>query len=142
MFFPQMVQGPIPRYDRMEAQLFSGHAFCERTVVGGFYKILWGFFLKLMIADRAAVIVNEIFDHHDQYVGCYVLVAGILYSIELYADFAACISISKGVANLFGIHLADNFHDPYLAISVKGCWHRWHISLIDWLRVYIYIPLV
>lgn len=141
MFFPQIVQGPIPRYDRMEAQLFSGHAFCERTVVGGFYKILWGFFLKLMIADRAAVIVNEVFDYHDQYVGCYVLVAGILYSIELYADFAACISISKGVANLFGIHLADNFHHPYLATSVKDFWHRWHISLSEWLRDYIYIPL-
>lgn len=141
MFFPQIVQGPIPRYDRMEEQLFCGHTFCERTVVGGFYKILWGFFLKLMIADRAAVIVNEVFDHHDQYVGCYVLVAGILYSIELYADFAACISISKGVANLFGIHLADNFHHPYLATSVKDFWHRWHISLSEWLRDYIYIPL-
>ena len=141
MFFPQIVQGPIPRYDRMETQLFYGHTFCERTVVGGFYKILWGFFLKLMIADRAAVIVNEIFDHQDQYVGCYVLVAGILYSIELYADFAACISISKGVANLFGIHLADNFHHPYLATSVKDFWHRWHISLSEWLRDYIYIPL-
>lgn len=141
MFFPQIIQGPIPRYDRMETQLFCGHTFCERTVVGGFYKILWGFFLKLMIADRAAVIVNEVFDHHDQYVGCYVLVAGILYSIELYADFAACISISKGVANLFGIHLADNFHHPYLATSVKDFWHRWHISLSEWLRDYIYIPL-
>lgn len=141
MFFPQIVQGPIPRYDRMETQLFCGHTFCERTVVGGFYKILWGFFLKLMIADRAAVIVNEVFDHQDQYVGCYVLVAGILYSIELYADFAACISISKGVANLFGIHLADNFHHPYLATSVKDFWHRWHISLSEWLRDYIYIPL-
>lgn len=141
MFFPQIVQGPIPRYDRLAGQLYAGHSFCERTVVKGFYRILWGFFLKMMIADRAAVVVNEVFGHHDQYVGCYVLVAGILYSIELYADFAACISISKGIANLFGIHLADNFNHPYLAVSVKDFWHRWHMSLSEWLKDYIYIPL-
>lgn len=141
MFFPQIVQGPIPRYDRLAGQLYEGHRFDERMVVGGFYRILWGFFLKLMIADRAAVVVNEIFDYYYQYVGCYVLVAGVLYSIELYADFAACISISKGVANLFGIQLADNFNHPYLAVSVKDFWHRWHISLSEWLKDYIYIPL-
>lgn len=140
-FFPQIVQGPIPRYDRLAGQLYAGHSFCEGTVVRGFYRILWGFFLKMMIADRAAVVVNEVFDHHDQYVGCYVLAAGILYSIELYADFAACISISKGIANLFGIHLADNFNHPYLAVSVKDFWHRWHMSLSEWLKDYIYIPL-
>lgn len=141
MFFPQIVQGPIPRYDKLGDQLYTGHLFDERMVVGGFYRILWGFFLKLMIADRAAVVVNEIFEYYYQYVGCYVLVAGVLYSIELYADFAACISISKGVANLFGIRLADNFNHPYLAVSVKDFWHRWHISLSEWLKDYIYIPL-
>lgn len=141
MFFPQIVQGPIPRYDKLAGQLYTGHLFCEKTVVTGFYRILWGFFLKLMIADRAAVVVDEIFDLPHQYVGCYVLVAGVLYSIQLYADFAACISISKGVANLFGIQLADNFHHPYLAVSVKDFWHRWHISLSEWLKDYVYIPL-
>ena len=141
MFFPQIVQGPIPRYDRLSGQLYGGHPFCEKTVVGGFYRILWGFFLKLMIADRAAVVVDEIFGLPYQYVGCYVFVAGVLYSIQLYADFAACISISKGVANLFGIELADNFHHPYLAVSVKDFWHRWHMSLSEWLKDYVYIPL-
>ncbi len=141
LFFPQIVQGPIPRYDRLAGQLYTGHAFCEKTVVRGFYRILWGFFLKLMIADRAAVVVDEIFDLPHQYVGCYVLVAGVLYSIQLYADFAACISISKGVSNLFGIELADNFCHPYLAVSVKDFWNRWHMSLSEWLKDYIYIPL-
>lgn len=141
MFFPQIVQGPIPRYDRLADQLYLGHRFDERIVAGGFYRILWGFFLKLMIADRAAVVVNEIFDNHYQYVGCYVLVAGILYSVELYADFAACISISRGVANLFGIQLANNFNHPYLATSIQDFWRRWHMSLSEWLRDYIYIPL-
>lgn len=141
IFFPQIVQGPIPRYDRLAGQLYEGHRFDERMVVGGFYRILWGFFLKLMIADRAARYVNWVYDLDHEYVGCYVLVAGILYSIELYADFAACISISKGVANLFGIALADNFHHPYLAVSVQDFWHRWHMSLSEWLKDYVYIPL-
>lgn len=141
IFFPQIVQGPIPRYDRLAGQLYEGHRFDERMVVGGFYRILWGFFLKLMIADRAARYVNWVYDLDHEYVGCYVLVAGILYSIELYADFAACISISKGVANLFGITLADNFHHPYLAVSVKDFWRRWHMSLSEWLKDYVYIPL-
>lgn len=141
MFFPQIVQGPIPRYDRLAHQLYDGHRFDERTVVGGFYRILWGFFLKLMIANQAARFVDCVYESYQIYVGCYVLVAGILYSIQLYADFAACISISKGVANLFGIELADNFHHPYLAVSVKDFWHRWHMSLSEWLKDYIYIPL-
>lgn len=141
MFFPQIVQGPIPRYERLADQLYAGHRFDERMVVGGFYRILWGFFLKLMIANVAARFVDFVYESYQVYVGCYVLVAGILYSIQLYADFAACISISKGVANLFGVELADNFRHPYLAVSVKDFWHRWHISLSEWLKDYIYIPL-
>lgn len=141
MFFPQIVQGPIPRYDRLADQLYAGHRFDERMAMGGFYRILWGFFLKLMIANQAARFVDCVYESYQIYVGGYVLVAGILYSIQLYADFAACISISKGVANLFGIELADNFRRPYLAVSVKDFWHRWHISLSEWLKDYIYIPL-
>lgn len=141
MFFPQIVQGPIPRYDRLADQLYAGHRFDERTVVRGFYRILWGFFLKLMIANVAAQFVDCVYESYQVYVGAYVLVAGVLYSIQLYADFAACISISKGVANLFGVELADNFRHPYLAVSVKDFWHRWHISLSEWLKDYVYIPL-
>lgn len=141
LFFPQIVQGPIPRYDRLSGQLFQGHSFRERVFVGGLYRILWGYFLKWMIADRAAVAVNEIFDHSEGYPGCYVLVAGILYSLQLYADFSACVSISRGVANLFGIELVENFRRPYFAVSVKDFWRRWHLSLSEWLKDYVYIPL-
>ena len=137
LFFPQIVQGPIPRYDRLADQLYAGRRFDERMVVGGFYRILWGFFLKLMIASQAARFVDCVYESYQIYVGYYVLVAGILYSIELYADFAACISISKGVANLFGIELADNFRHPYLAVSVKDFWHRWHISLSEIGRAHV-----
>lgn len=141
LFFPQIVQGPIPRYGELAEQLYGGHLFDEREFSRGVQKILWGFFLKFMVADKSAVIVDEIFAHPYQYTGCYVLTAGVLYSIELYADFMACTEICRGAAGLFGIHLGDNFMRPYLAVSIKDFWRRWHISLSRWLRDYIYIPL-
>lgn len=141
LFFPQIVQGPIPRYEDLAAQLDQGHVFDESNFSRGFQTILWGFFLKFMIADKSAVVVNEIFAHPNQYTGCYVFVAGILYSLELYTDFMACTKICTGTARLFGIRLADNFMRPYLAVSIKDFWRRWHISLSRWLKDYIYIPL-
>ena len=141
LFFPQIVQGPIPRYGDLAEQLYQGHLFEEKTFCRGFQMILWGFFLKFMIADKSAVVVNEIFAYPSQYTGCYVLVAGVLYSFELYADFMACTKICRGTAELFGIHLSDNFMRPYQSVSVKDFWRRWHISLSSWLRDYIYIPL-
>ena len=140
-FFPQIVQGPIPRYGQLGTQLYEGHLFDERTFTKGIHLILWGFFLKMMIADKAAVIVDKIFGTSAAYEGAYILVAGILYSIQLYADFLACVSMAQGTAGLFGIQLADNFLHPYMAVSVQDFWRRWHISLSTWLRDYIYIPL-
>lgn len=141
LFFPQIIQGPIPRYQQLSNQLYQGHCFQEESFVKGIQLILWGFFLKLMIADKAAVIVNEIFAKWEIYKGFYFWVAGILYSIELYTDFLACVTISQGVAGLFGVELIDNFKRPYFAVSIKDFWRRWHISFSGWLRDYIYIPL-
>lgn len=141
LFFPQIIQGPIPRYRQLANQLFEGHPFHEKEFVKGIHLIIWGFFLKWMIADRAAIIVGTVFDNPEKYAGCYVLVAGMLYSIELYADFLACVTISQGVAGLFGIALTDNFMRPYFATSIREFWRRWHISLSEWLRDYVYIPL-
>lgn len=141
LFFPQMIQGPIPRYAQLAEQLYGGHLFDEKKFVKGTQLILWGFFVKLVIADRAAIVVNTVFDNPSQYMGCYVLTAGVLYSIELYADFLSCVTISQGIAGLFGIQLTDNFRRPYFAGSMKEFWRRWHISLSEWLRDYIYIPL-
>lgn len=141
LFFPQIVQGPIPRYSQLAKQLYSGHLFDEDAFVRGAQLILWGFFIKFVVADRAAIVVDTVFGNPSQYQGCYVLTAGVLYSIELYADFLACVTISQGIAGLFGIRLADNFKRPYFAVSVKEFWRRWHITLSEWLRDYIYIPL-
>ena len=140
-FFPQIIQGPIPRYDQLQSQLTRGNRFDERGFTKGLQLILWGFFLKLMVADKASVIVNAIFDNSDIYKGMYVIVGGVLYSVQLYADFLACVTLSQGVAALFGVQLADNFKRPYGATSIKEFWRRWHISLSTWLRDYIYIPL-
>lgn len=140
-FFPQIVQGPIPRYGTLQKQLVEGHSFQEKGFVKGCMLIIWGFFLKMMIADKAGIVVDCVFEHHEMYQGSYVLVAGVLYSIQLYADFSGCVSISKGVAALFGIRLQDNFRHPYFSTSIKEFWQRWHISLSSWLRDYVYIPL-
>ncbi len=146
-FFPQIIQGPIPRHNRLGHQLNEGHKFNEQMFIRGFYRILYGFFLKLMIADKAIVVVNAIYrgdnGYFDQanYPGLFVVIAVIFNSLRVYTDFAACTSISRGVANMFGIELDENFHRPFLAQSVSETWARWHISLSSWLRDYIYFPL-
>lgn len=140
-FFPQIVQGPIPRYEWIEGQLYEGNRFDEHRFTKGLQLIVWGFFLKFMIADKAAVIVNSVYGNWREYEGFYVLIVGILYSIQLYTDFLACVCMAKGMAGLFGIELSDNFNCPYMAVSVRDFWQRWHISFSTWLRDYIYIPL-
>ncbi|PHU40360.1 hypothetical protein CSX00_06210 [Pseudobutyrivibrio ruminis] len=140
-FFPQIIQGPIPRYDMLSDQLIEGHAFNEKDFLRGIQLIIWGFFLKFMIADKAGVVVNTIFDDYNSYKGLYIWIAGILYSLQLYTDFLGCVTLSQGIAQLFGINLMDNFKHPYFSDSIKDFWRRWHISLSSWLRDYIYIPL-
>lgn len=140
-FFPQLLQGPIPRYEQLGKQLYEGHAFNERKFTKGFCYIIWGFFLKLVIADKAVVIVNTVFDNYPSYVGLYIWIADFLYVLQLYTDFLACTVLAKGVASMFGIDIVDNFRQPFMSTSVSELWRRWHISLSSWLKDYIYIPL-
>lgn len=140
-YFPQILQGPIPRYEQLQNQLIEGHKFDEHNFSKGICYIIWGFFLKLVIADKAGVFVNTVYGNYPAYAGAYLWVASILYSIQLYADFLACTILAKGVSKLFGVELIDNFMQPYFATSIKDFWRRWHISLSTWLRDYVYIPL-
>ena len=140
-FFPQILQGPIPRYNQLKEQLFEGHTFDYKTVKFGFQLILWGMFLKMVIADRAAIFVNAVFPEYHLYEGTILAVAAVLYSIQLYTDFLGCVCIAMGAAEVYGIKLQTNFARPYLAVSIKDFWRRWHISLSSWLRDYVYIPL-
>ena len=140
-FFPQIIQGPIPRFKELSHQFFNPEKPGMKDFSRAFELMIWGWFLKMMIADKAGIVVNAIFDHYKYYAGAYYWVAGILYSIQLYADFMACVLISKGTAALYGIKLKDNFDHPYFATSIQDFWRRWHMSLSSWLRDYVYIPL-
>lgn len=140
-FFPQILQGPIPRFGALSETLFKKHDFNAETVSYGLWKILWGVFFKFMIASKAAVFVDDIFNSQEIISGSLYLTAGILYSFQLYADFLSCVLLAQGIALLFGIRLSENFSQPYFATSIKDFWHRWHISLSLWLRDYVYIPL-
>ncbi len=140
-FFPQIIQGPIPRYEQLAHQLYEGHRFEERQFVKGFIWILWGFFLKLCIADKAGIIVDTVFNNSLEYQGMYVILAGVLYSFQLYADFLSCTTLAQGVSQMFGIELVNNFNHPYFSRNIQEFWRRWHMSLSSWLRDYIYIPL-
>ena len=140
-FFPQILQGPIPRYNQLKEQLFEGHTFHYKTVKFGFQLILWGMFLKMVIADRAAIFVNAVFPEYHLYEGTVLAVAAVLYSIQLYTDFLGCVCIAMGAAEVYGIKLQTNFERPYIAVSIKDFWRRWHISLSSWLRDYVYISL-
>ena len=140
-FFPQILQGPIPRYNQLKEQLFEGHTFDYKTVKFGFQLILWGMFLKMVIADRGAIFVNAVFPEYHLYEGTVLAVAAVLYSIQLYTDFLGCVCIAMGAAEVYGIKLQTNFERPYMAVSIKDFWRRWHISLSSWLRDYVYISL-
>ena len=140
-FFPHIIQGPIPRYSQLGAQLTEPHQFESENLVRGFHLILWGVFLKFMIADKASVVVDTVFANTARYQGMYVLTAGALYSIQLYTDFMSCTYMSRGAARCMGIDVINNFDHPYFATSIKDFWRRWHISLSTWLRDYVYIPL-
>lgn len=140
-FFPQMVQGPISRYGELGPQLMAQHDFDATEVKYGIQLVLWGYFKKLVIAERAGVVVSEIFDHYTSYGGAMLAVGVLFYCIQLYCDFSGGIDITRGVAELFGIHLAENFRRPIYATSLADYWRRWHITLGQWMRDYLFYPL-
>lgn len=140
-FFPQLVAGPIERSGNLMHQLHEIHSFEWKLVKDGLVLMLWGFFLKLVVADRAAVVVNSIWANQDKYQGCYILVAVFLFAFQIYGDFSGYSMIAKGAAEALGIQLMDNFKAPYLSQSVTEFWRNWHISLSSWFRDYVYIPL-
>lgn len=140
-FFPQLVAGPIERTKNLMPQILKEHKFDYEQAVSGLRLMAWGFFKKVVIADTLAVSVDMVYDSLEVYQGFPLLMAAILFSIQIYCDFAGYSDIAVGVARLFGIELMKNFDSPYFATSVSDFWTRWHISLSTWLRDYIYIPL-
>jgi len=140
-FFPQMIQGPISRYNLLSPQLLSENKFDFKNIEEGLKLLLWGYFKKLLIADRAAIAVNLIFNNYLNYKGSIILFSVILYCIQLYCDFSGGIDIIRGVSKLYGITLIENFKRPFFAKSLADFWRRWHISLGSWMKDYVFYPL-
>lgn len=139
-FFPQVVQGPIGRYDQLGEQLKEEHKLEHKNLSHGAILMLWGYFTKLIIADRMAPVVATVFNSPGEFGGCVTVIGVFFYAIQLYADFAGGINIVTGAAEMFGIKLAPNFKRPYFATSLGDFWHRWHISLGNWMRDYVFYP--
>lgn len=140
-FFPQAVQGPISRYDNLGPQLYAIHKLSYDRIVSGAQLIIWGFVKKMIIADRLAIPVNTVFGDYSAYDGTQVFIAIFCYTIQIYADFSGGIDIIRGVAECLDIDLIENFKRPYFATSVPDYWRRWHISLTEWMRDYVFYSM-
>lgn len=140
-FFPCVTSGPIERAGNMLSQFRDPQPFSYENMRHGLCEMLWGYFLKLVLADRMAVMINTIYGNPQAYHGILVVLAVCLYSFQIYCDFAGYSYIAMGSARVLGIRVMNNFNAPYLSGSVAEFWRRWHISLSLWLRDYVYIPL-
>lgn len=140
-FFPQIIQGPIARHNELAGQLYEGHRFDYNNLTMGAQLVLWGFFKKLIIADRVAIPCNQIFDNYADYSGGVVLMAFLFYTIQIYADFSGGIDIARGIAKCMGIDMSLNFCRPYFSDNLGEFWRRWHMSLSFWCRDYIFYPI-
>lgn len=141
LFFPQMVAGPIERYETLGNELRTEHRPVYQNFSEGFRLILFGLFIKMAVADNIAPYVNQIYQDPLKHNGFEVLMAIFLFSFQIYADFFGYSTIAVGAARLLGIKIMDNFKTPYLSKNLSEFWTRWHISLSTWFRDYVYIPL-
>ena len=140
-FFPQMLEGPIGKFDELAEQLYEPHKFDYKRIKFAIQLMLWGLFKKLVIADRAAIYVNEVFGNYSNYSGIVIVMAVILYTVQIYAEFSGCIDIVRGVGQIFGVTMAENFKRPFFSKTIQEFWRRWHITLGAWLREYVFYPI-
>lgn len=144
-FFPTILSGPIERAGNMFPQFSTSFMeqvrFDTERIRNGFVRILWGYFMKLVLADRISILVTHVYAAPENYGGAIIAAASVLYTFQIYCDFAGYSHIAIGIAETLGIRVTENFRRPYLAESVADFWRRWHISLSSWFRDYVYIPL-
>jgi alginate O-acetyltransferase complex protein AlgI len=141
LFYPQLVAGPIERPQNLLPQFREVHAFDYERAADGFRLMAWGFFKKILIADRVALLADPVFNEPGRYQGLPLAVAMVAFSIQIYCDFSGYSDIARGAARVMGFRLMLNFNRPYLATSIPDFWRRWHISLSTWFRDYLYFPL-
>lgn len=140
-FFPQLVAGPIERSRNLLPQIKNPKKFSYENLVRGLVLFVYGMFLKLVIADRAAIFVNDAFSSYKMHSREFLLIGGLLFTLQIYCDFYSYSIMAKGSAKILGIDLMDNFKEPLLSKSITEFWRRWHISLSTWFKDYLYIPL-
>jgi len=140
-FFPQLVAGPIERAKNLLPQFKAVKKFNHAQAVEGIKLMIWGFFMKLVVADRVAIYVNSVYGNSDQHTSVTLITATIFFAVQIYCDFAGYSNIAIGCAKIMGFDLMRNFRRPYFAQSCSEFWQRWHISLSTWFRDYVYIPL-
>jgi alginate O-acetyltransferase complex protein AlgI len=140
-FFPKLISGPIERADHLLPQFRQERSIDASQVFIGLRLILWGMFQKVVIADRLAVYVTEVYSHPRDYAGWTIVIATLFIAVRIYCDFSGYSDIAIGVAHTLGLELSMNFRQPYFASSISNFWRRWHISLSTWFRDYLYIPL-
>lgn len=139
-FFPQLIQGPISRYKDLSKTLYEEHRFNWCQIRFGLERILWGYFKKLVLADRISVAVAALAEDPEYYSGGFVFVGMLFYAVQLYADFTGGIDIAIGIAQVFGIHVEENFIRPFFSKNIAEYWRRWHISMGTWFRDYAFYP--
>lgn len=140
-FFPQLVAGPIERASHLLPQFFKTYRFSYEQVKSGLLLMAFGLFKKMIIADRAAIIVNQVYNNPLEHSGHEVILATVLFAFQIYCDFSGYSDIAIGAARTMGFDLMKNFDSPYFSKSITEFWRRWHISLSTWFRDYVYIPL-
>ncbi|MBR3032451.1 MAG: MBOAT family protein [Clostridiales bacterium] len=140
-FFPQLVQGPISRYGDLSKELYTPHSFQGRVLERGLQRVIWGYFKKLVIADRILPAVNTMIDTPENFKGAYVFLVMMFYALELYADFTGGIDITIGIAEMLGIPVKENFERPFFSKNIAEYWRRWHITMGTWFTDYIFYPI-
>lgn len=140
-FFPQLAQGPISRHADLSKTLYEPHAFDAKNLKFGLQRVLWGYFKKLVIADRILIVIKAMIADTVSYNGIYVVLLILLYSAQIYADFTGGIDITIGLAEAMGIRVKENFNHPFSSRSTKEYWNRWHITMGSWFTDYVFYPL-
>lgn len=140
-FFPQIASGPISRASGLLPQIKARRQMLWSDISAGMKLLLWGYFMKACFADRVAIVADAVFNNYEYYSGLSCFIGSVMYSLQIYGDFAGYSLMAIGIGRMLGFRLPDNFKQPYFATSIGDFWRRWHISLSTWLRDYVYIPL-
>lgn len=142
IYFPKVLQGPISRHRNLAPQLAMEHSFDYKEFCFGLQLMVWGYFKKMVIADRLAIFVNTVFGNIPNETGAHLMVAAVFAAFHLYCDFSGCMDIAGGISQVLGLKLEANFNHPFFSKSAAEFWRRWHITLGTWFKDYVYMPLM